>query len=99
MIYQWAKKKDTPYVQDKVFQKNFVADFAKTLPSKFKKISYSDIDFSDAYKLVDMEKDARERMTKEEKKSLTTKRKKLREKMKEKSDRLGHENGTAQPVP
>ncbi len=84
MIYQWAKKKDTPYVQDKVFQKNFVADFAKTLPSKFKKISYSDIDFSDAYKLVDKEKDARERMTKEEKKSLTTKRKKLREEMKEK---------------
>ena len=31
MIYQWSKKKDTPYVQDKVFQKNFVADFAKTL--------------------------------------------------------------------
>ena len=84
MIYQWAKKKDTPYVQDKVFQKNFVADFAKTLPSKFKKISYSDIDFSDAYKLVGKEKDARERMTKEEKKSLTTKRKKLREEMKEK---------------
>ena len=23
MIYQWAKKKDTPYAQDKVFQKNF----------------------------------------------------------------------------
>lgn len=44
IIYQWAKKKDTPYVQDKVFQKNFVSDFAKTLPSKFKKISYSDID-------------------------------------------------------
>ena len=22
MIYQWAKKKDTPYAQDKVFQKN-----------------------------------------------------------------------------
>ncbi len=84
MIYQWAKKKDTPYVQDKVFQKNFVADLTKTFPSKFKKISYSDIDFSDAYKLVDKEKDARERMTKEEKKSLTTKRKKLREEMKEK---------------
>src|SRR3990170_3604327 len=22
MVYQWAKKKDTPYVQDKIFQKN-----------------------------------------------------------------------------
>ena len=84
MIYQWAKKKDTPYVQDKVFQKNFVADFAKTLPSKFKKIVYSDIDFSAANKVVDKEKDAKERMTKEEKKSFATKRKKLREEMKEK---------------
>ena len=30
MVYQWAKKKDTPYALDKVFQKNFLADFAKT---------------------------------------------------------------------
>ena len=78
MVYQWAKKKDTPYAQDKVFQKNFVSDFAKTLDGKFKKISYSDIDFSAANKVVDKEKDIRERMTKEEKKSLATKRKKLR---------------------
>ncbi len=84
MIYQWAKKKDTPYVQDKVFQKNFVADFAKTLPSKFKKTVYSDIDFSAANKVVDKEKDAKERMTKEGKKSFAAKRKKLREEMKEK---------------
>ena len=25
MVYQWAKKKDTPYAQDKIFQKNFVS--------------------------------------------------------------------------
>jgi len=84
MIYQWAKKKDTPYVQDKVFQKNFVADFAATLPQKFKNISYSDIDFTDAYKIADKEKDARELMTKEEKKALAIQRKKIREQMKEK---------------
>ena len=84
MIYQWAKKKDTPYVQDKVFQKNFTADFAKTLDSKFKKISYEDIDFSNAYKVVDKEKDLKEMMTKEEKKSLATKRKEIREKLKAK---------------
>ena len=57
MIYQWAKKKDTPYAQDNVFQKNFTADFEKTLNSKFKGIKYEDIDFSEAYKLVDKEKD------------------------------------------
>ncbi|MDC4230870.1 MAG: DNA topoisomerase I [Nitrosopumilus sp.] len=84
MVYQWAKKKDTPYAQDKVFQKNFTADFAKTLDSKFKKISYEDIDFSNAYKVIDKEKDLKEMMTKEEKKSLATKRKELREKLKTK---------------
>ena len=84
MIYQWAKKKDTPYAQDKVFQKNFTADFANTLESKFKKISYEDIDFSDAYKLVDKEKDLKEMMTKEEKKAIAAKRKELREKLKAK---------------
>ena len=81
MIYQWAKKKDTPYAQDKVFQKNFTQDFAKTLQSKFKNISYQDIDFSHAYKIVDKEKDLREMMTKEEKKALSVKRKELREKL------------------
>jgi DNA topoisomerase-1 len=81
MIYQWAKKKDTVYAQDKVFQKNFTEDFAKTLPSKFKNISYQDIDFSHAYKIVDKEKDLREMMTKEEKKALAVKRKELREKL------------------
>ncbi|MGY5147222.1 MAG: DNA topoisomerase I [Candidatus Nitrosopumilus sp. bin_7KS] len=84
MVYQWAKKKDTPYAQDKVFQKNFTADFAKTLDSKFKKISYEDIDFSNAYKIVDKEKDLKEMMSKEDKKSLALKRKELREKLKEK---------------
>jgi DNA topoisomerase-1 len=82
MVYQWAKKKDTAYVQDIVFQKNFVTDFVKTLDPKFKKISYEDIDFSNAYKIVDKEKDLREMMTKEEKKEIAAKRKELREKLK-----------------
>jgi DNA topoisomerase-1 len=83
MIYQWAKKKNTPYVQDKVFQKNFTGDFAKTLNSKFKNLSYSDIDFSHAYKLVDKESDQKVMMSNEEKKKLAVKRKELREKLKE----------------
>ena len=84
MVYQWAKKKDTPYAQDKIFQKNFTGDFAKTLDSKFKKISYEDIDFSNAYKVVDKEKDLKEMMTKEDRKALAVKRKELREKLKTK---------------
>ena len=82
MIYQWAKKKDTPYAQDKVFQKNFVSDFAKTFNGKYKNLELSDIDFSNPFKLVDKEKDAKELLTKEEKKSLAAKRKELREEMK-----------------
>ncbi|MGI0003887.1 MAG: DNA topoisomerase I [Candidatus Nitrosotenuis sp.] len=82
MIYQWAKKKDTPYVQDAVFQKNFVADFAATFNGKFNGLGISEIDFSVANKLVDREKDSKLIMTKEEKKSLAQKRKELREKMK-----------------
>lgn len=82
MIYQWAKKKDTPYVQDAVFQKNFVADFAATFDGKYKDLKITDIDFTHASKIVDKEKDSRLLMSKEEKKSLAQKRKELREKMK-----------------
>ena len=84
MIYQWAKKKDTPYTQDKVFQKNFVSDFAKTFKGKYKNLELSDIDFSNPFKLVDKEKDAKELLTKEEKKALAAKRKEIREEMKAK---------------
>ena len=82
MIYQWAKKKDTPYVHDKIFQKNFVTDFAKTFKRKYKNLHLSDIDLSNPFKLVDKEKDAKEMLTKDEKKSLAVKRKELREEMK-----------------
>ena len=37
MVYQWAKKKDTPYCTRQGFSKNFTLDFVKTLDSKFKK--------------------------------------------------------------
>jgi DNA topoisomerase-1 len=91
MIYQWAKKKDAPkpgmtekYVEDPIFQKNFVSDFAQILDGKFNNLQYSDIDFSKAYKLVDKEKEEKELMTKEEKKALALTRKKIREEMKEK---------------
>jgi len=91
MIYQWAKKKDAPkpgvtekYVEDLIFQKNFVSDFAKTFNGKFNNLQYTDIDFSEAYKLVDKEKEEKELMTKEEKKALALTRKEIREEMKEK---------------
>jgi len=91
MIYQWSKKKDAPkpgttkkYIEDPIFQKNFVADFAKTFNEKFKNLQYTDIDFSLAYQLVDKEKEEKELTTKEEKKALAIKRKEIREEMKAK---------------
>ena len=53
MVYQWAKKKDAPkpgtaekYVEDPVFQKNFISDFAKTFNGKFKNLKYTDVDLA-----------------------------------------------------
>jgi len=94
MVYQWAKKKDAPkpgmaekYVEDPIFQKNFVSDFAQTFNGKFSNLEYSDIDFSEAYKLADKEKEEKELMTKEEKKALALTRKEIREDMKVKYGR------------
>ncbi len=88
MAYLWAKKKDTPYAQDKVFQTNFTADFVKALEPKFKGTRYSDIDFAEFHRIVDAEKKYKERLKlpeqKKERKELATRRKELREKMKEK---------------
>lgn len=82
MAYQWAKKKDTPYVQDKTFRSNFTKDFAAALGPEYKKLSYEEIDFAEAYKIVDMEKDRKDAMTKEERKELAAKRKEIREQLK-----------------
>ena len=89
MVYQWSKKKDAPkpgvtekYIEDPIFQKNFVTDFSKTFSGKFKNLQYAEIDFSIPYKIVDKEKEEKELLTKEDKKALAIKRKEIREEMK-----------------
>ena len=84
MAYNLAKKKDTPYVQDPGFTANFMADFAATLPSWCKDSQFADVDFSALYKKVDLEKAAKEAMSKEEKKALAASRKERREGLKAK---------------
>jgi DNA topoisomerase I len=84
MAYQFAKKKDTPYVQDPVFVANFMKYFVKELPSSApKQVKFQDFDFSQFYRLVDEEKKDKETMTKEAKKSLAASRKEKREKLRE----------------
>jgi DNA topoisomerase I len=61
LVHAWAKKKDTHYVQDPVFQLNFLSDFKKLLPEKFYNIdSIKDVNFSQAYELVEQEKKIKE---------------------------------------
>ncbi len=83
MVYQWAKKKDTPYVLDAEFRKNFVNDFMSTFDKKIK-FRHSDLDFEDAFRLVDQEKEMKLLLTKEERKELAARRKAKREELKQK---------------
>ena len=82
MAYHFAKKKDTPYVQDPVFTANFMLDFAGQLPDWSKGAKFSDIDFSELFHVVDEEKAQKEVMSKDEKKSLAASRKERREALK-----------------
>jgi DNA topoisomerase-1 len=90
LVHAWAKKKDTHYIHDPIFQRNFLADFKKLLPEKFKEVdSIQDIDFSEAFRLIDKEKKIREEeiqkirgLAREDKKKLSLKKKAEREKLK-----------------
>ncbi len=80
MAYQFAKKKDTPYVQDPVFRANFMKYFAKELPQPATRhTKFEELDFSQFYRVVNQEKRQKEDMTKEEKKALAASRKEKRE--------------------
>jgi len=61
LVYAWAKKKDTHYISDPIFQSNFLIDFKKLLSQKFLDVSsISDFDFSEAFVLVEKEKRIKE---------------------------------------
>lgn len=80
MLMAWAKKKDTPYVQDPVFQRNFLGDLVKVLPEQFAGISLSDIDWTELHMIAEREKTAN--LSPEEKKKRSEERKALREELK-----------------
>jgi DNA topoisomerase-1 len=90
VIYAWAKKKDTHYIKDPIFQKNFLHYFKRMLPERFESISnISDIDMSQAFALVDQESKAKQAekerlrlLPKEERKKISMERKAEKEKMK-----------------
>jgi DNA topoisomerase-1 len=90
IVYAWAKKKDTHYIKDTLFQNNFLDDLKKILPQKFQHITnINEIDFSDAFKFVDnemkqkiIEKERIQNLSKEEKKKWLDTKKQEREKLK-----------------
>ncbi|MGQ9721604.1 MAG: DNA topoisomerase I [Candidatus Jordarchaeum sp.] len=82
MAVAWVKKRDTDYVNDPVFVKNFFNDFGKALG--LGNVSPEDFDFSEIIKYVDEEKLRKANLSKEEKKKLAAERKEIREKNKEK---------------
>src|SRR5215831_5477181 len=90
LVYAWAKKKDTHYVKDLVFQLNFLSDFKKLLPEKYQEISSLDeINFTDAFALVDNEKRLKEQeiervrnLNREDRKRISLAKKAERERLK-----------------
>lgn len=81
MAVAWAKKAGTPYVEDKVFAKNFHKDFSEKLGIIVKP---GDVDYSAIISLVEEEREYKKNLTKEEKKLLAAQRKEVREANKEK---------------
>jgi DNA topoisomerase-1 len=83
MAMAWARKKDTPYVQDAVFQANFLRDFSIALgvdPA----LTLREVDWAPLYAIVDAEKRDKEAMSKEQRKALAAERKAQREALKAK---------------
>ena len=75
MAVAWAKKIGTPYVEDPVFQANFLSDFLKLFPEKYQDAKIKDIVFPTLPEKVEL--------SKEEKKAIAAERKKKRLALKE----------------
>jgi DNA topoisomerase-1 len=83
MALAWAKKQGTPYVDDATFVRNFLSDFSEALGLD-SVLSEDEVDFSPAIRVVEAERAAKERMTKEERKALAAERRAAREALREK---------------
>jgi DNA topoisomerase-1 len=82
MALAWAKKQGTPYVEDPVFVRNFMEDFSAAL-GVAPPLAVDQVDFGPALAIVQAERAARERLTREERKELAAQRKARREQLKE----------------
>ncbi len=82
MALAWARKQGTPYVEDRVFARNFMTDFSAALGIK-PRLSVEEVDFGPAVQIIEAEREAKAGMTKEERKAAAAARKAKREELKE----------------
>jgi len=82
MALAWAKKQGTPYVEDRIFVRNFLSDFSRELGYD-PPLTLEEVDFGPAIRIVQEEKEARARMTREERRELAAWRKAQREALRE----------------
>ncbi|GBC69524.1 hypothetical protein HRbin01_01223 [archaeon HR01] len=80
MAYAWALKKDTQYVRDPVFVRNFLKDFLATFDERFRDATIEEIDFGEVFQYVDRERELKK--DKEYRKKISAERKKKREELK-----------------
>jgi DNA topoisomerase-1 len=86
MAMAWARKQGTPYVEDRVFVRNFLRDFNRALGlGGYLKVE--EVDFGPAIRIVEAERAAKEALSKEERKALAAERRAVREALRE---RHGH---------
>jgi DNA topoisomerase-1 len=82
MALAWAKKQGTPYVEDKTFVHNFMTDFCLAMGYD-EVLAVDEVDFGPAIQIVEAEREAKSRMSKEERKALAAERKIVREALRE----------------
>jgi len=82
MALAWARKQGTPYVEDPVFVRNFLHDLSEAL-GVTPALSVEEVDFAAVINVVLAEREAKARLTKEERKAQAAARKAQREKLRE----------------
>ncbi|MBC7257384.1 MAG: DNA topoisomerase I, partial [Chloroflexi bacterium] len=81
MALAFARKKDTPYVQDEVFVANFMRDFSAALGIE-PPLRLDEVDFGPCYAYIEAERAAKEALSPEERKALALARRREREALK-----------------
>ncbi len=80
MALAWARKKDTKYVEDEVFVRNFLEDFSTALDIE-PPLDSDEVDFGAYHAYLEAQREAKEAMSKEERKARREERKAERERL------------------